>query len=77
MRYHLLNIFMVLLLYSCNKRLKDNEIANVSHFYEGLSRRLTHFYEGLFELSIHFYEGLPTFSSFAVSFCISIGSISN
>lgn len=77
MRHHLFNILMVLLLYSCCKRLKNNEIAKSITFYEGLFRRLTHFYEGLFELSIHFYEGLSTFSSFAVSFCISIGSISN
>ena len=69
MRHHLLHILMVLLLYSCCKRLK-NEIAKSITFYEGLFRRLTHFYEGLFELSIHFYEGLSTFSSFAVSFCV-------
>ena len=68
MRHHLLHILMVLLLYSCCKRLKNIEIAKSITFYEGLFRRLTHFYEGLFELSIHFYEGLPTFSVFCCIF---------
>ena len=35
---------------------------NISHFYEGLFKRLIHFYEGLFWLSIHFYEGLSATS---------------
>ena len=60
---------MVLLLYSCSKRLKTMRQQNISHFYEGLSAFLFFFARLLMYVGAHVNVGMANSFIYKIGKC--------